>query len=203
MEFSSVIYQGDSISDKQTFNSLPKELQNFLEQVNGIIAFGGGLQIYGCVKQPDWFSLRTAWNELLRTYEQLTSNDIPFAQDCMGDHFVLRNSQVFYMNCETGEIDNLELNFNEFLREAISNPVEFLSLNPLLQYRKDGGTLEPGELLNAYPPFSMKAEPERMYSIKNVPALEQRSYLADFYKQTKNLKDGQQIKVKVINQNTS
>lgn len=198
MEFTSVTYQGSAITDKQTFAQLPKELQNFLEQVNGIVVFGGGLQIYGCVVQPEWLSLGKAWNELIRTYEHLTESDIPFAQDCMGDHFILRNSQVSYLNCETGELDNLELSFDDFLREAISNPVDFLSLNPLLQHQQNGGILQPGELLNAYPPFSMKIEQNQSYSIKNVPAMEQRSFLANYYEQTKNLKDGHQLRIKTI-----
>jgi hypothetical protein len=110
-------------------------------------------------------------------------------------HTCMEFNSVIYQ----GESITDKLSFNDFLREAISNPVEFLSLNPLLQYQQDGGTLQPGELLNAYPPFSMKAEPEQTYSIKNVPALEQRSFLANFYEQTKNLKDGQQIRIKPIN----
>jgi hypothetical protein len=62
-----------------------------------------------------------------------------------------------------------------------------------------GAILQPGQLLNAYPPFSMKVEPEQLYSIKNDPVSEQRSFLAHFYEKTKNFKEGQQIQINVIN----
>ncbi len=194
MDFSGITYRGDAINDSHIYDALPRVLQDFYAQINGLVAFDGGLQIHGCVKSPDWFALRHAIEHVHAHYDTIRSGDIPFAQDCLGDHYVLSDSMVVHLNGETGEIDPLEISFEQFLIQACENPVDFLSLQPLERYKADGGALKPGNLLNVYPPFSMQTD-DQEYSLKAIDALEQRNFLTDYYAQIKNLRDGQEVQI--------
>ena len=56
-----ITYIGEPVSDSVTFKQLPYELQSFLLQTNGLVAYLGGLHIRGCCLEPTWHSLREAW----------------------------------------------------------------------------------------------------------------------------------------------
>ena len=85
-----------------------------------------------------------------------------------------------------------------FLDRAQGNPVEFLSLQPLLQFVAEGGRLKLGQLINAYPPFCMKQAAGGV-SLRAVPMFEQISFLADLAKQIASLPEGAQVRIKVVN----
>lgn len=198
MEFNGVTYQGTEITDRKTLEKLPLDLANFYSQVNGLIAFNGGLHLRGCVDFPEWHSINYYWTgtgALHNFYEQLNDCDIPFGQDCLGDQFILRDSVIHKLSGETGELENLELDFNEFLIRTIEDPMNFLLLQPLEQFISEGGQLSPGELLNVFPPFCLDNESNE-YSFKNISVKDRIGFLTEFYEQTKNLKDGQQIKIR-------
>ena len=197
MEFRSILYKGGQIEDFDTYKRLPKELQKFLKQINGIVAFSGGLYIYGCFKEPKWLSIGEIWNELHLKYEAISESDIPFAMDCLGDQYLLRMGTVVYLNGETGEVEGLGLSFNDFIKEALSDPVEFLSLHPLLQFHNEGNELKAGQLLNVYPPFCMKTDEDQAYSFKAVSVAEQQVYLSHLYSEIKNLNEGENITISI------
>ncbi|MGL1889092.1 MAG: SMI1/KNR4 family protein [Reichenbachiella sp.] len=182
----------------ETFKKLPVELANFLKQTNGLIALNGGIHIRGCVSQPNWISLDEVWtgeSSLYRTYDCLTETDIPFAQDPFGDQFILRDETVWRLNSEYGELENLELSFNGFLNAVINNPIEFLMLESFNQLFEMNIRLEPGQLINVYPPFMFNSNDER--SFKPVSTKEQIQLLKKLYLETKDLPEGQQIEIKV------
>ncbi len=161
MEFKGTIYLGDELTDVEIFQNLPEELKSFYLDINGIIAFNGGLHIRGCVLDPDWHSLRHVWvgdSALFRVFNALSPKDIPFAQDCLGDQYFLRMGSVWSLMVDTGEIDDLEIELYDFLEDAILDPVEFLGLEPLVQFLDDGQVLEPGFILKSIPPFSIEAD---------------------------------------------
>jgi len=167
--------------------------------VNGIIAFNGGLHIRGYVSSPDWHSLQNAWkgdDAFYKLYDEVEETDIPFGQDCLGDQFLLRDNVVFQLSAETGDLENLNLTFGQFLKEAMTDPMEFLLLQPLQQFMNEGGQLNPGELLNVYPPLCTKESADGV-SLKNIPTSERISFLADFARQLKELPDGQRIEIKI------
>jgi hypothetical protein len=60
-----------------------------------------------------------------------------------------------------------------------SDPIEYLSLQPLFQFQNEGGSLQPGQLLSVYPPFCTK-ESANGVSLKAIPTLERITFLADF-----------------------
>ncbi len=172
MEFKGVLYLGEAITDRETWEELPDDLRDFYQEINGVIAFNGGLHIRGCVLTPEWHSLKRVWKgdeALFRFYPALRQGDIPFAQDCLGDQYFLRMGSVWYLMADTGEVDDLEIEFYDFLEDAINDPVEFLGLEPLVHFLDEGHYLEPGYLLKPDPPFSVESE---NYTLEKVPVLQ-------------------------------
>jgi hypothetical protein len=159
-------YIGTAIDDKATYSKLPKELQHILNETNGYIAFGGGFHLRGVCSSPDWHSINAIWKgeyALSKLFTNVLSTDIPFAEDCLGDQFIIREGNIMKLLAETGEIEDMETNIADFFANIESNPVEFLLLQPLMEYYADGGKLEPGQLLFVYPPFCTTEASDKIY----------------------------------------
>jgi len=175
-------YTGPPIDDLSTFNTLPEVLQNILENRNGFILYNGGLHIRGACTAPIWHSLHEVWHgslALWKLFPEIKENDIPFAQDMLGDQFILRNDCVYRLWSETGELETLDCDLNTFLQQAQANPDEVLSLAPLTQFESAGKQLQPGQLLSAYPPFCTQ-ESAQGVSLNAVSMHERILFLADF-----------------------
>jgi hypothetical protein len=175
-------FTGSSIDDRELLAKLPKELAKLLEQINGFIQFHGGFHVRGACLAPAWHSLRDAWigkNAFHQLYPDVTPEDIPFAEDCMGDQFLLRDRIVWQLFAETGELESLESTFTEFMQNVEDDPGEHLALHPLLQFQREGGHLLPGQLLSATPPFCLE-EADDGVSLEAVPSGERRQFLAKF-----------------------
>ncbi len=160
-------------------------MRSLLSENNGFILFDGGLHVRGAVLSPEWHSLRKVWFgdfALYKLFPAIEESDVPFAQDCLGDQFVLRDGVVHKLDAEIGEIETLEMNLETFLTKAQENPVEFLSLEPLLQFMKEGGKLEQGQLLSVYPPFIAK-ESANGVPLKAISMFDRIGFLADFANQ--------------------
>lgn len=199
IDTSTARYIGPELSDAEIIEQLPADYLAFLRQMNGCVLFGGGLHIRGCVQHPDWHSLQRAWtgqDRLSALYPAVQSDDIPFAQDCFGDQFLLRSNVVFRLRGETGEVESLGIGWTEFLTAAAADPIEFLLLQLLEGFKIEGGTLEPGQLLNVYPPLCTQ-EANNGVSLKAIPALEQIRFLADFASQIAGVQDGSRIQIVV------
>lgn len=182
-------YRGKEFSDEKILAKLPEDLRVLLQMINGFIAFDGGLHVRGIIDFPEWHSLQKVWFgdfALYKIFLSLKESDIPFAQDCFGDQFILRDGTVWQLNAETDELENMNFSLNEFLANAEENPVDFLSLQPLVKFMIEGGKIENGQLLNVYPPFCTKESAEGV-SLKAVPMFERISFLADFARQIKSL----------------
>ncbi len=197
MELNDLTFQGPPVDDIATLDKLPSQLRGLLEQVNGFIQFGGGLHIRGACLSPDWHSLAEVWSgslALWKIYPVLKKDDIPFGQDAVGDQFVLRDDVVHHLSGETGELSSLDCDLFMFLQSAQDAPVEFLSLNPLLQFHHEGGQLQPGQLLSVYPPFCT-AQAGSKVSLRAISAIERIGFLADFAAQISDFPDGTSIEI--------
>ena len=106
----------------------------------------------------------------------------------MGDQFLLRKGTVWQLFAETGELESLESSFSEFLQNVEEDPGEHIGLHPLLQFQREGGHLQPGQLLAAYPPFCTE-EAEDGVSLKAIASEERRRFLADFARKVGDLAD--------------
>jgi hypothetical protein len=199
MELDHITFVGPPIDDPEIFAKLPANLAGLLEQLNGFIQFQGGLHVRGACREPAWHSLRDAWlgeHAFHALYPVVRSEDVPFAEDCMGDQFILRDEQVFRLAADTGELVPLNLGLADFFHSVQADPTEFLSLHPLLQFQRDGGSLAPGQLLGAYPPFCI-APPAGGVHLKAISVDEGRRFLADFAAQIRNVPDGGKIVFKI------
>lgn len=110
MEFVGVTYVGPEPDDVELLARLPADLRRFLTQTNGLVACGGGVHIRGASTEPTWHSLRHVWvgpQAFHQRYPAVEADDIPFAQDAVGDQWLLREAQVVRLEAETGDIEPL------------------------------------------------------------------------------------------------
>ena len=198
MLLDNVTFRGPKIDDETLIDELPENLAALLRSINGFILCGGGLHIRGVCVEPEWHSLRAAWHgqEALHTlYDSVEPSDIPFAQDCVGDQFLLRGGKVLALSAETGEVGQKANGLASFLEAANANPEGFLAMEPLLALQGQGKILAPGQLIHAYPPFCTEQAAQGV-SLKAVPAREVIGYHAELA--SKMPKDGGSFEVVVV-----
>jgi hypothetical protein len=201
MELSNVTFVGPPFEASSSIvAALPDNLVGLLNQINGFILLEGGLHVRGVCSEPQWHSLASVLTgpQALHTfYPALHATDVPFAQDCVADQYVLRERVVHKLDAETGTLSSLELSLPKFLAAAEANPVEFLGMQPLQRYQHDGGALDPGQVLHVYPPFCTQEAADGV-SLQAVPFNEAIAFLSGFARQVSGLAPGQQLHVKVV-----
>jgi len=183
MELSDVTFQGPPVDDMELFPLLRPKLRALLEQINGFIQFGGGLHVRGACRYPEWHSLRRAWmgkEALHQFYRTITATDVPFGQDFLGNQFLMRGDHVIKLLGETGEVEELGLPLLDFIEAAQADPDTVLNLEPLRLFQQQGGSLDPGELLQAEPPLCTQ-EADDGVGLTPVPVDEQLAFLRQFY----------------------
>lgn len=198
LELNGVIFQGNQLNVSTVSIDLPSALLNLLKSINGFIGWNGGLHVRGLCETPDWHSLEkmVIGTKALHTlYAEVRSTDIPFAQDAVGDQFILRANHVHVLSAETGEMAIKAESLGSFLESVSKEPLDYLQLHPLQQFMNEGKALQPGELIHAYPPFCTE-ESVNGVSLKAVPANELIQFHAEFASQLS--EDGQQIKIEII-----
>jgi hypothetical protein len=199
VQLEQVTFTGPPLTDGDLLVRLPANLAGLLRQINGFIQFHGGLHVRGACHEPDWHSLRDAWDgeaAFWRLYPEVNEAAVPFAEDCMGDQFLLRDGVIHKLAAETGEVESLGVGLREFFEAVAADPVEFLSLHPLLQHQEDGGRLEPGQLLAAFPPFCTKESADGV-SLAAISTDERRRFLADMAAQLRDVPEGDAIEFRV------
>ncbi len=197
MKFRGTIFVGPQISDRSLLAKLPDGYAGFLEDTNGLIAFDGGLHIRGVCDNPEWHSLAAVSggdHALHRMFNSIQPTDIPFAQDCLGDQFILRASKVLRVSAETDNIECLDADFEHFIETAEAQPIQFLHLEPLVQFMRDGGRLQPGELLSVYPPFCTEEAAQGVH-LEAAPIFQRLEVLSQISRQLSKLADGTKFKV--------
>lgn len=198
MEIDHITYQGPELDDPKLLEYVPNSLKALLTSLNGFVQFGGGLHVRGACSEPEWHSLRRAWygpSAIHQLYPSVDQEWVPFAEDCVGDQFLLRHKDVLRLSAETGDVEAMDLTLGEFLRNVNSNPIEFLSMQPLLQFQKDRGDVPEGYLVLAYPPFCTKEAAEGV-ALKAVPAWELHNYHSELAKAL--AADGSQLYVRIV-----
>lgn len=192
-------FVGPAYTGEPTHGSLPTDLLALLRARNGFVAFRGGLHVRGIVPEPSWHSLFDAWvgpRAVSHLFDQVSPSDVPFAEDCLGDQFILRAGAVYRLSAETGEVERLEADLASFLRRVAKDGWNYLRLQPLLEFERQGGRLEPGQLLSAFPPFCM-TESSTGVSLRAVPVFDRLSFLANFARQVADRPDGAELRFRV------
>lgn len=190
MNIPDITWQCPSIDDIDIIRALPQELVTILGEINGFIVHEGAAHVRGACLAPEWHSLRTAMHgpqAFHHLYADVLPTDIPFAQDQVGDQFLLRRGTVCRLAAETGQIEPFCANLRGFLVGMQSNLEEFFNVG--LSYQ-----LEPGELLLASPPFCLKESARA--SLRPCPASQVILFHADFARQIRDIPDGEKIEIK-------
>lgn len=192
-------WSGPAIDDAAILERVPEPLRSALESRNGCIAYRGGFHVRGACREPAWHSLRAAWegpDAFHALYDEVLESDVPFAEDGLGDQFVLRGDEVWHLWAETGEIERKSPTLETFLAETLERPTEVLSLEPVMAFLDAGQTIEPGQLLMAYPPFCV-SESDQGVTLTAISTAERREFLATIARQIHDLPDGAEVQFKV------
>ncbi|HEY8099485.1 MAG TPA: hypothetical protein VIF82_01935 [Burkholderiaceae bacterium] len=200
MELNHITYSGPQFEeDSSLISALPQNLVSLLKQINGFVQFHGGLHVRGVCVTPSWHSLESAMSgsiALHRLYPVLTTSDIPFAQDCVADQFILRDSIVHKLEAETGTLESLGVGLGSFFSAIHENPIEYLTMQPLLQFQNEGGSLQPGQVLQVYPPFCT-VQAGAGVRLSPISAQEAIVFLADFARQIIDIPTGGKFNIKI------
>jgi hypothetical protein len=200
MMLQGVIFQGPPLENPSVLQGLPSELFEVLWQVNGFIAYAGGLHVRGFVESPSWHSFahyHSGEMALHNIYSQVREYDLPFGQDFLGNQFLLRDSEVFRLRADTGEVISLRVDLAGFLEAAKEDPVGYLSLELLALFHEQHGGLEPGQLVHTMPPLCLK-RPDKKLAMKAVDADNAIAFSANFAKQISAAPEGVDVKLELI-----
>jgi hypothetical protein len=192
MNIPDITWQGESIDDVELLRELPSNLVRVLGDTNGFILHEGALHVRGASLTPDWHSLRIAWrgpSAFHTLYESVQATDIPFAQDQVGDQFLIRGGKVLRLSAETGDVEPLADSLEDFLARVSEEIEGFLNVGL-------GYTMQPGQLLLACPPFVFQ-ESSAGPSLKPVRAGDVILFHADLARQIRDIPDGGKVKFKV------
>jgi hypothetical protein len=192
-------YAGPPIDDPEILARVPAPLVAALRVRNGVVAWQGGLHVRGACREPAWHSLRAAWEGPLAfhvLYQEVEPTDVPFAEDALGDQFLLRDGAVLHLWAETGELEPAAPDLATWLAALLADPERTLALEPLLAYLNAGRTLAPGQLLAAYPPFCV-TQSEQGVTLEAQDWLERRLFLAELARQIRGLPEGAEVRFKV------
>jgi hypothetical protein len=133
---------------------------------------------------------------LHKLFPSVDPHDIPFAEDGLGDQYLLRDGFVHRLSAEVGKLTCLNVDLERFDAAVRADPVGYLSLEPLEEFRAQGGVLEPGQLLSVYPAFVMK-ESAAGRSYRAIATEERIRFLADFARQIAEMPDGSRIEIRL------
>jgi hypothetical protein len=193
MDIPGITWKGESIEDVEILRELPTDLVRVLSDTNGFILHEGAVHVRGACLIPEWHSLRTAWRgpkAFHILYDDVQPSDVPFAQDQVGDQFLVREDVVLRLSAETGEIERLADSIHDFFSRMSSDIEGFLNVGL-------GHRMQPGQLLHAYPPFCFR-ESGVGASIAPLPASEVILFHADLARQMRDVPDGGKVEFKLI-----
>lgn len=151
MVLTGVTFLGPETHDSRTLDRLPPPLRELLTEVNGFVAYRGGLHLRGACDMPSWHSIDAVWRGVFALhglYETVRPSDVPFAQDYRGDQLLLREGEVWRLDTMAGTLAPLEVDLAGFLAAVRSDPFDFLALQTLRGFLDGGGLLRPGHILD-------------------------------------------------------
>ena len=189
------MYLGPPIDDSAILEALPPELSNLLRRANGYVAYHGGLHVRGACHEPEWHSLRAAWHgpgAVHRLFPAVHADDIPFGEDALGNQLVIREGVVHRLDGETGELESLQVDLADFDAATRADPIGYLDLLPLERFRAEGGMLEPGQLLNVYPPYVFKESGDGV-SLRAIAAADRLGFLSTLAEALRGVPEGTTI----------
>ena len=173
---------------------LPDALRAALAQHDGFIVDDGAFHMRGVgASHPSWHRLDgcvVGDGGVFDVYDVLEPGDVAFAQNMLGDQFILRGEAVYFLDAEVGELERVSGTLQAFLGSVNDEG------DNLPRY---GGRapLELGDLMHAHPPFCCVTD-SGAYSLRPTGADELHRFHAELYIQMRDLPDGAQLSFEII-----
>jgi hypothetical protein len=192
MELPGITWTTEEMDDSEILSELPADLVTVLCEKNGFILHDGALHVRGACLVPEWHSLRAAMhgpNAFHVFYDDVRPADIPFAEDQLGDQYLIRDGVILRLSAETGEVEYLVENLEGFFRRVSDNIEGFLNVG--LDHK-----LQPRQLLHIHPPLCFQESGKDAF-LRALPASEVILSHADLARQIKNIPDGGHVRIEI------
>ncbi len=176
---------------------LPPSYRRALERRNGGYFYGGALHLFGACREPAFHSLGI-WNAAdgwRASFGPATGGLTFFAEDAFGDEFAFGASgRVFALRAESGRVEELADDFDQWLSMAVEAPDELLSRGTFARWVQAHGHLPRGSQLQAYPPYLFAEDPDRV-QLDAVDAFDNMAFHAALAETLANLPEGSRVKL--------
>jgi hypothetical protein len=179
--------------------SLSQDLYKILTAKNGFYAFESALHVFPAnfvckeMELGKWNSL-----ELWRSnYESSMGEYLFFAEDIFGNQFLIFNEKIYTFEPETGEIEEIAKNLEEWAKCILDDYNFFTGFQLAHEWQINNGVIPTGKRLIPKIPFVLGGK----YTVDNLYLLDAATGMnlrADLAKQIINLKDGEKIKFHII-----
>jgi SMI1 / KNR4 family (SUKH-1) len=157
-----------NIPDFDKYGRLGKELLALLQLKNGFYAFESALHVFPAAPFENEMTL-SRWNSFglwRHEYGALADKKLFFAEDACGNQFCLHEGQIGFFDAETGRVEVLGNNFDEWARRILAE-YDVLTSFPLMHYwQTQHGALPIGQRLMLKKPLVLGGD----YSLENLCA---------------------------------
>jgi len=176
---------------------LGRELLCMLERKNGFYAFESALHVFPLSSEPLYGVSLAEWNSdsLWRNdYGDMTVGLLFFAEDALQDQFCLSASGVLRFNAETGGTKPIADSLDNWAAIILRDYDRQTRWTIAKEWQAENGPLPHGKRLMPKTPFFLGGA----YSIENLwagDAVEGMRFKADLAMQTRNLRDGAQVRL--------
>jgi hypothetical protein len=175
------------------------QLQYLLKERNGFYAFESALHVFPSNCDGSIISVEK-WNEtnLWKASFKCDLDDIIFfAEDIFGGQFGIKGSQIVKFEPEQGETSFFAENINGWALKLISD-YDYETGYPLAaEWQKLNGPILEGKRLLPKTPFILGGQYE-VSNLYSADAIEGMRFRADLFNQIKDLPDGEDIKLDII-----
>lgn len=178
----------------------PEQLVPLLELSNGFYAFESALHVFpaGAAGSElpglgEWNSA-TLWRD---AYKELAEGLLFFAEDVFGGQFALRGSEVVTFEPETGEVEVLAGDIEQWAAAVLADYQLLTGFGLAHEWQSSHGALAPGTRLLPKRPFVLGGEfaVDNLYALPAAQGMRLRGQLA---LQIRDLPDGATIQFKIV-----
>lgn len=179
--------------------SLSRELEKMLYQKNGFYAFESALHVLPSGCQASCIDLES-WNQddsWRKGYGEVVSEYLFFAEDILGEQFALGKKGIYKFDPETAELKLLAASIDEWAARILDD-YEYETGYPLAhEWQEQHGLLPAGKRLLPKIPFVLGGgyEVDNLYAADALKGME---FRADIWRQIRDLPDGTEIKLRII-----
>lgn len=179
---------------------LGEQLIELLKNKNGFYAFESALHVLpagckdSCINIEEWND-DSSWR---KEYGDLVQGYLFFAEDIFGVQFALCNRGVRKFNPEFGEFEDFVSNLEEWAAKILEDYNYETGYQFAHDWQLQNGPLPTGKRLLPKIPFVLGGayEVENLYAADPLKGM---MFRADIWRQIRDLPDGSQVKLKVIN----